>query len=231
MISDRKRVKRIPEPTVRRLSVYLRYLRDLKKSGVTIVSSAQLARKSHVNPAQVRKDLSYFGEFGFRGVGYYVDELIERIENVLGLNRIWNMCIVGMGNLGRALYLYQRFLEENYKIVAAFDKDPSSSIAYLSERLGKPVEIFHISSLPEVSKERNISIAILTVPPDEAQKVADLVVSSGIRGILNFTPAHITVPEGFHVKNVLFTPLLDNLIYLINLSSKSSEVDGGKENK
>ncbi len=216
----KEKVQKVPEPTVRRLSMYLRYLRSLEAQGKDVVSSEQLARKCQVNSAQVRKDLSYFGEFGFRGVGYYVKDLKEKLERILGLDKIWNLCIVGMGNLGSSIYLYRGFLEENYRIVAAFDRDPSKPISRLSERLGKPVEVLSMDLLSQVVEERDISIAILTVPPEEAQKATNQIVSSGIKGMLNFTPVHLRVPEGFFVKNVFFTPILDNLVYLINLSQE-----------
>ncbi len=230
-MSSRKKSKdkftKVPEPTVRRLSMYLRYLHELKAQGKEVISSELLAKKCQINSAQVRKDLSYFGEFGFRGVGYYVDDLINKIKRILGLDKTWNLCIVGVGNLGTAIYLYKDFLKENYKIVAAFDRDPSKPMARISEKLGRPVEILPMDLLPRVVKERDISIAILTVPPEEAQKATNDIVASGIKGILNFTPVHLQVPEDVFVKNVFFTPILDNLVYLLNLSREKNE--GGRE--
>ena len=221
----RSKIKKVPEPTVKRLSMYLRYLQELKDQGMKVVSSDLLAKKCHINSAQVRKDLSYFGEFGYRGVGYYIDDLIEKIEKILGLDKVWNLCIVGMGNLGTAIYLYfhRGYLKGNYRVIAAFDKDPSGPMARISERLGRPVEILPMESMPRVAKEKNIHIAILTVSPDEAQSAAMDIVASGIKGILNFTPVHLNVPEGIHVKNVFFTPILDNLVYLLNLSMEKSK--------
>ncbi len=190
----------------------------MDQSGEKVVSSAQLASKCMVNPAQVRKDLAYFGEFGVRGVGYYVKDLLNSIKKILGLNKEWRMAVIGIGNLGSALLSYKDFLKQNYKIVAAFDIDPPKVIGRVSEKLGKPVEILHISRIKEVAKERNIEIALITTPPSEAQSVANLVVEAGIRGILNFAPAQITVPEGFVVKDVFFTNILDNLAYLLSNS-------------
>ena len=206
---------KVPEATIRRLSTYTRYLKELEEQGETVVSSAQLAKACGVNPAQVRKDLAYFGEFGIRGVGYYVKDLYEDLRRILGLNREWRLAIIGIGNLGTALLNFKDFLKENYKIVAAFDIKPEVVVGRVAEKAGKPAEILHPDRLKEVAKERKIDIAIITTPPSEAQKVADQVVEANIRGILNFTPAQLKVPRGFIVKNVYFTTMLDNLVYLL----------------
>ena len=207
---------KIPEATIRRLSRYSRCLEEMEEKGERVVSSAQLANKCMVNAAQVRKDLAYFGEFGIRGVGYYVKDLLSDIKRILGLNKEWRMALIGVGNLGSALLSYKDFLKQNYKIVAAFDIDPPKVIGSVSEKLGKPAEILHISRLKEVAKERKLEIALIATPPSEAQNVANLLVDAEIRGILNFAPAQITVPEGFVVKNVFFTTILDNLAYLLS---------------
>ena len=207
---------KVPEATIRRLSRYSRCLEQMEERGEKVVSSAQLANKCMVNAAQVRKDLAYFGEFGIRGVGYYVKELLSDIKRILGLNREWKMALIGVGNLGSALLSYKDFLKQNYKIVAAFDIDPPKVIGRVSEKLGKPVEVLHINRLKEVAKERKIEIGLIAAPPSEAQNVADLLVEAEIRGILNFAPAQITVPEGYVVKHVFFTTILDNLAYLLS---------------
>jgi redox-sensing transcriptional repressor len=209
------RQEKVPDVTIKRLSVYLRHLKELEEKGETVVSSTALAKACGVNAAQVRKDLAYFGEFGIRGVGYYVKDLIERLKEILGLNREWRLAVIGVGNLGTALLNFKDFLKENYKIVAAFDKYPERVIGKLAERLGRPAEVIHIDRLKEVAKERKIDIVLLTVPPQEAQKVVDLVVEANIRGILNFTPVQIKVPKGFVVKNAYFTTVLDNLVYYL----------------
>lgn len=170
-----------------------------------------------VNAAQVRKDLAYFGEFGIRGVGYYVRDLLFDVKRILGSDKEWRMAIIGMGNLGSALFSYKDFLKQNYKIVAAFDIDPPRVIGKISEKLGKPVEILHSDTLSEVVTERNIEIGIITTPADQAQKVADQLTEARVRGILNFAPAQIEVPEGYIVKNVFFTSVLDNLAYLLSV--------------
>ena len=210
------RYSKVPEATIRRLSRYSRCLEELEDKGEKVVSSAQLANKCAVNSAQVRKDLAYFGEFGIRGVGYYVKDLHNDIKRILGLNKEWRMGVIGIGNLGSALLAYKDFLKQNYKIVAAFDIDPPKVIGRVSEKFGKPVEILHINRIKEVAKERNIEIGLITTPPSEAQKVANLLVESGVRGILNFAPAQVTVPEGCVIKDVFFTTVLDNLAYLLS---------------
>jgi redox-sensing transcriptional repressor len=207
---------KIPEATVRRLSRYSRCLEELEEKSEKVVSSAQLASKCAVNSAQVRKDLAYFGEFGIRGVGYYVKDLLGDIKRILGSNKEWRMAVIGMGNLGSALLSYKDFLKQNYKIVAAFDIDPPKVIGKVSEKLGKPMEVLHISRIKEVAKDRKIEIALIATPPTEAQGVVQILVDAGIRGILNFTPNQVTVPEGFVVKNVFFTTILDNLAYLLS---------------
>jgi len=207
---------KIPEATIRRLSRYSRCLEQMDERGEKVVSSAQLANKCMVNAAQVRKDLAYFGEFGIRGVGYYVRDLFSDIKRILGLNKEWRMALIGVGDLGSALLSYKDFLKQNYKIVAAFDIDPPKVIGRISEKLGKPVEILHINRLKEVAKERKIEIALIATPPSEAQNVANMLVDAEIRGILNFAPAQITVPDGYVAKDVFFTAILDNLAYLLS---------------
>jgi len=207
---------KIPEATIRRLSRYSRCLEQMDERGEKVVSSAQLANKCMVNAAQVRKDLAYFGEFGIRGVGYYVRDLFSDIKRILGLNKEWRMALIGVGDLGSALLSYKDFLKQNYKIVAAFDIDPPKVIGRISEKLGKPVEILHINRLKEVAKERKIEIALIATPPSEAQNVANMLVDAEIRGILNFAPVQITVPDGYVAKDVFFTTILDNLAYLLS---------------
>ena len=207
---------KVPEATIRRLSGYSRCLEELDEMRERVISSAQLANRCAVNAAQVRKDLAYFGEFGIRGVGYYVKELLQDIRKILGLNKEWRMAVIGIGNLGSALLSYKDFLKQNYKIVAAFDNDPPKVIGRVSEKLGKPVEVLHISRVKEVAKERKIEIGIIATPPEAAQSVVDLLVQAEIRGVLNFAPTHVTVPEGFVVKDVFFTTILDNLAYLLS---------------
>ena len=194
----------------------------MDEKGEKSVSSALLANRCGVKATQVRKDLTYFGEFGIRGVGYYVEDLLNNIKKILGLNKEWKMALIGIGNLGSALLSYKDFLKQNYKIVAAFDIDPPKVIGRVSEKLGKPAEVFHINRIKEVVKDRKIEIGLITTPPSEAQDVANLLVEAGVKGILNFAPAQITVPVGFVVKDVFFTTILDNLAYLLSTETGDS---------
>jgi len=206
---------KIPEATIRRLSNYLKCLENLENKNEKVASSASLASICNVNAAQVRKDFAYFGEFGIRGMGYNVKELKNNIKEILGINREWRIAVVGIGNMGSALLVYKDFLKQNYRIVAAFDIDPVKVIGNISERMGRPVEILHIDRLKEVVAARKIEIGIITTPPQEAQKVADLLVNANIKGILNFSPAPVRAPDNIKVRNLFFTSALDNLVYYL----------------
>ena len=188
----------------------------MKERGEKVVSSAQLATQCLIDAALVRKDLSYFGKFGVRGSGYYVKDLLYDIKRILGSSKEWRMAVIGIGNLGSSLLAYKDFLNQNYKILATFDNDPPRVIGRVSEKLGRPVEVLHINRIKEVANERRIEIGIITTPPSEAQNVTDMLVEAGVRGILNFAPTQITVPEGYVVKDIFFTTILDNLSYLLS---------------
>ena len=209
---------KISESTIRRLSRYYRYLEELEEKEKKVVTSAQLAAKCMVNPNQLRKDLNFFGEFGTRGLGYHVKDLLSDIRRVLGLNKEWRIAVIGIGDLDSFLLAYNDFLRQNYKIVAAFDVDPLKVIGRVSEKLGQPVEILHTNRIKEVAKERKIEIGLITTPSSEAQNVADMLVEAEVRGILNFAPTQITVPEGYVLKDIFFTTVLDNLAYLLSNS-------------
>jgi redox-sensing transcriptional repressor len=209
---------KISESTIRRLSRYYRYLEELEEREKKVVTSAQLAAKCMVNPNQLRKDLNFFGEFGTRGLGYHVKDLLSDIRRVLGLNKEWRIAVIGIGDLGSSLLAYNDFLRQNYKIVAAFDVDPLKVIGRVSEKLGQPVEVLHTNRIKEVAKERKIEIGLITTPSSEAQNVADMLVEAEVRGILNFAPTQITVPEGYVLKDIFFTTVLDNLAYLLSNS-------------
>lgn len=207
---------KISESAIRRLSRYYRYLEQLEEKEGKVISSAQLAAKCMVNPNQLRKDLNFFGEFGTRGLGYHVKDLLSDMRQVLGLNKEWRIAVIGIGDLGSSLLAYNDFLRQNYKIVAAFDVDPPKVIGMVSEKLGHPVEVLHAGRIREVAKERKIEIGLITTPPAEAQNVADMLVEAEVRGILNFTPTEVTVPEGYVLKDIFFTTALDNLAYLLS---------------
>jgi redox-sensing transcriptional repressor len=207
---------KISESAIRRLSRYYRYLEQLEEKEGKVISSAQLAAKCMVNPNQLRKDLNFFGEFGTRGLGYHVQNLLSDIKQVLGLDKEWRIAVIGIGDLGSSLLAYNDFLKQSYKIVAAFDVDPQKVIGMVSEKLGHPVEVLHTDRIREVAKERKIEIGLITTPPAEAQNVANMLVEAEVRGILNFTPTEVTVPEGYVLKDIFFTTALDNLAYLLS---------------
>lgn len=184
----------ISRATIDRLPLYYRTLKASREEGLEIISSDELGRRIGVTPEQIRKDLSAFGEFGKKGVGYYVRELMRNIGEILGLNRTWNMAIVGVGHLGWALANYRYFSPQGFKLVAIFDVDPDKIGKYIDE-----VEIFSVDRMAEVVNDRNIQIGVITVPADAAQGVADQFVAAGVKGIWNFAPVKISVPEQIHV--------------------------------
>lgn len=208
---ERRKNLKIPEVTIRRLSAYLRCLVRAREEERNVISSSTLAKNCGVNAAQVRKDLAYFGKFGIRGVGYYVDDLYADIKKILGIDRVWKLALFGVGNLGTALLFYKDFLKQNYRVIAAFDIDP--------EKLGMGsiggIPIFHPDELMKVHQEERIDIAIISTPVSQAQVVADRIIQANIRGVLNFAPIRLDIPEKFVVKNVFFTNILDNLVYLL----------------
>jgi len=205
---------KIPEVTIRRLSAYLRCLSRMHEEGEKVVSSSTLAKNCGVNAAQVRKDLAYFGKFGIRGVGYYIEDLYTDIKKILGIDRVWNMALFGVGNLGTALLFYKDFLKQNYRVIAAFDVDPEK----LKAGAIGGIPLFHPDQLMEAIRKERIDIAIISTPVSQAQDVVDRIVQANIRGILNFAPIRVNVPDNFIVKNVFFSNILDNLVYLLCLS-------------
>jgi len=188
---------KIPEATVIRLSVYSRYLSQLVNDGVMTVSSGEIARGVDVSSAQVRKDLAYFGEFGTRGVGYNVQELYSHIMRILGLNRSWNVIIVGAGKLGSALAGYKGFEDRGFNIVAVIDSSP--------ERIGKSLGGLTIEPLEMLErriKECDVQIGIVTVPAPVAQEVTDMMVKAGVKALLNFSPRVLRVPDHVILRNI-----------------------------
>ena len=204
---DMKPMK-IPEKTVTRLSIYLRCLEELEAEGVASVSSRQMAERFGLNSAQVRKDLAYFGQFGVRGLGYYIAELKHNLERILGLKQDWEVALVGVGNLGSALIAYKGFQARGFKIGVAFDTDP----ARVGQVVGG-VQVVETAKLVSTLRKKKVKIAVLAVPAPAAQSVADLLVEAGVTAILNFAPAQITVPEGVKVQNVDLSVLLKTLSY------------------
>jgi redox-sensing transcriptional repressor len=208
----------IPRATIQRMAVYIQVLEGLARDGATVVSSEALARTCSVNPSQIRKDLAYFGEFGVRGVGYYVQDLITSIKQSLGVDRVWKTALVGVGNLGRALLNHREFRLRGFHIVGAFDCDPF--------KIGEVVsglEVICSRRLGEKVAELGIEIGIITTPPERAQRATNYLVQAGVKGILNFAPARITVPEEVSVEYVDFFHHLYNLAFKITLGAQISE--------
>ena len=202
------RVIKIPETTVTRLSIYLRCLEELENDGMVSITSGQLADRFGLNSAQLRKDLAYFGQFGVRGLGYYITPLRQSLEGILGLKREWEVALVGLGNLGSALIRYKGFREKGFKISAVFDQDP----AKIGRRV-EEIQVMDASKILPVIRKRKIKIAILALPAVTAQAVLDLLVEAGVSAVLNFVPAQLTVPDSVKLQNVDLAVLLKTLSY------------------
>ncbi len=211
--------KKIAKVAVTRLCTYNRVLNELDGEGVDVVSSDKLGERADYSAAQIRKDLSCFGEFGKVGTGYYVKELKEAISQILGIDRTWNVGLVGVGNLGSALLAYPGFRECGFKIVAVFDND--------LRKIGKKwqdIILRDISEMREQVKEQDIQIGIIAVPAEAAQEVADMLVLSGIRAILNFAPTRIVIPEGKELRTADLSRELECLSYfLTNVAAVRTE--------
>ena len=201
----------VSELTTNRLSIYLRSLNELDAAGVQTISSQGLAEQFHLNAAQIRKDHAYFGEFGVRGVGYYVKELRRHLRQILGLDRRLRVAIVGAGNLGLALADYPGFRQEGFEIAALFDA-ATDKIGHES-RGGVP--IYDIKELKRIARRERLDIAVIAVPAPHAQAVVDQVVTSGIKGILNFSPGALHVPDDVKLKSVDFTVSLESLSFYL----------------
>jgi redox-sensing transcriptional repressor len=205
----RHTLDQVSELTTNRLSVYLRCLNELEDAGVKTISSQSLAAQFHLNAAQIRKDLAYFGEFGVRGVGYYVRDLKRHLRQILGLDRKLRVAIIGAGNLGLALADYPGFRQEGFEISALFD--------VLSSKVGQKsrggVPILDIQDLKRCVRRDRISIAVIAVPAPSAQRVVDLVTASGIKAVLNFSPGALQVPDGVKLKSVDLTVSLESLSF------------------
>lgn len=202
---------RISEAVIRRLPVYLRYLQKLLEMDVKTVSSHEVGESLDMNPAQIRKDLAYFGEFGRKGIGYDVEYLIEKIKQILKLDRPMNVALVGAGHLGIALSNYNRYTNEKLKIVAVFDNDPTK----VGTEIGFMV-VLPMSDLKNKVATLDISMGIIAVPANYAQQVADQMIEAGIKGILNFAPVSLKVPSHVPLRNADFTSELQSLAYYVD---------------
>lgn len=201
-------VKLAPKAVVGRVSLYLRQLEAFERQGKTTISSSQLGEPLSIKNAQVRKDLAFFGQFGHPGVGYRIDDLISALRRILGIDRDWPLALVGLGNLGRALLRYRGFRSRRFQIVAIFDND--------ARKIGQVHEGLKVEPLEALRKQipaHKISLALLCVPADAAQRVAEQMVASGIRGILNFAPIPLSLPPHVNVVAVDLSIQLENLAY------------------
>jgi redox-sensing transcriptional repressor len=208
---------RIPRPTVKRLSLYLRELEARAEQEQPTISSKQLGEALGLTDAQVRKDLAYFGQLGHPGVGYQVSELTDRLRQILRADRTWSAAVVGAGNIGRALMAYQRFRRKGFEIVAAFDSDPR-----VIGQVVAGLRVHAMEELPQVVQQRDIKIGIVTVPADAAQSVADRLIDAGVMGILNFAPVRLDVRDRVSITSVDFSVSLEQLAFQISLGLKGS---------
>jgi len=199
----------IPRKAVYRLSVYLRCLQRLKANEIRTVSSEALAKAARVKSTQLRKDLTYFGQFGTRGLGYDVEQLSKMISDLLGTTSLQPVILIGVGNLGSALLLYRGFEQEGFEIVAAFDADSAR------KRDKTNVPIYPMDKIEEIVRNHNVRMAIITVPAAAAQEVTNRLIEAGISGILNFAPIVLHVPDDVMVNNVNLAIELENLSYFI----------------
>lgn len=204
------KVEKISELTTNRLSIYLRCLNELAAADIKTVSSDSLAKRFHLNSAQIRKDLAYFGEFGVRGVGYYVEELRDHLTKILGLDNERRVGIVGAGRLGMALADYNGFTQSNFSVVALFDADKTK----IGEKV-RDIEIYDIKKFDEVVRKKNIDLIVIAVPAQFAQNVLEQVTKAGIKAVLNFAPTPLKVDEKTKLKTVDLTISLESLSYFL----------------
>ncbi len=208
---------KIPRPTVKRLSLYLRELETRAEADQPTISSKQLGAALGLTDAQVRKDLAYFGQFGHPGIGYRVTELTDRLRQILRTDRTWNAAVVGAGRVGRALMAYERFHHKGFEIVAVFDSDAAVIGTVIAGHRVRPMD-----DLAQLVRDRDIKIGILTVPADAAQQVCDAVIDAGVMGILNFAPVRLDVRDQVSVASVDFSVALEQLAFQVSLGLTGS---------
>ncbi len=203
-------MRKIAESTVRRLSLYLRFLEEFEEQGIETVSSEALATRGGTTSAQVRKDLSFFGSFGKRGLGYSVPELVRKLRDILGLGRSYRVAVLGAGKIGSAMVQYRGFSQRGFDIVAIFDNDPA--------KIGRPwdgLQVRDVRELEAALAETPVDIAVLAVPAEAAQPLADRLVAAGIKAILNFAPVQLSVPDHVALKTVNLALELETLSYAL----------------
>lgn len=216
---------KIPHVTAKRLPLYYRFLEKLHLMGKQRVSSAQLSKELHIDPATIRRDFSYLGELGKKGYGYNVSYLLQFLRDFLKQDETTNVILIGVGNLGTALLHYNFYKSRNTKIVAAFDHDP-----HKVNREIDGIPVYGIEKLKEVVGLFRVEVAILTVPANVAQEVAEQCVDSGIKGILNFTPARLTVPSPIRVHHIDLTTELQTLVYFLKNPDVELETEEESDN-
>ena len=213
---ENPRPELIPNPAVKRLSLYLRQLESFKRKDRRTISSKQLGESLNLTDAQVRKDLAYFGQFGHPGIGYRVDDLIAQVKRILGTDKVWNVLLVGAGNLGRALMAYKGFNAKGFRLTHVFDANPQLA--------GKRVAQFTVQPMSELEStiEKNqIRLGMIAIPADDAQDVVNQLVAAGIRGILNFAPTSVSVPPDIALNAVDLSVQLEQLSFQVNFTGMS----------
>lgn len=203
-------MRKVAESTVRRLSLYLRFLEEFEGQGVATVSSGALASRGGTTSAQVRKDLSFFGSFGKRGLGYPVPELADRLREILGLKRRYRVALIGAGKIGSALVQYRGFKQRGFDIVAIFDRDPAKV-----GRQWNGLTVLDVATLEQELARHPIDMAVLVTPPEAAQPVTDRLMAMGVKAILNFAPVQLAVPDDVVVKTVNLALELETLSYAL----------------
>ena len=211
------KVEKISELTTNRLSIYLRCLNELTAEGSKTISSDKLAKRFHLNSAQIRKDLACFGEFGVRGVGYYVEELRNHLQKILGLDKEHRVGIIGAGRLGTALTDYYGFTQTNFDVIALFD----SSEKRIGKKVGD-VEIFDIKNFAKIVKRDKIDVAVIAVPATYAQGVLEKITKAGIKAVMNFAPTPLKVEDDVKLRTVDLTISLESLSYFLSQNGNSN---------
>lgn len=201
-------MSRIAESTVRRLSHYYRLLEEVAAEGKRMISSNTLADREGITSAQVRKDLSYFGSFGRRGLGYSVEHLRAEIRGILGLDRRWRVAVVGAGHIGSALIAYRGFAEQGFDVVAVYDRDPGV--------VGRPIGSLTVRDVSQFASDGPFDLGVVATPLRSAQEVVDLFVKAGVRGILNFAPRKLRVPDGIVLRTVDMTVEFESLSFALS---------------
>ena len=205
----------VPKPAVERICLYLRQLEVFADDGLEKISSRELGKSLHVAAAQVRKDLGYFGQFGRPGMGYCIGPLVSELRRILGTDKTWNVAVVGVGDLGRALLGHKGFRRKGFEVVAAFDV----SWRKVGKLIGG-VQVYHMSRVKEIVQKHHVKLAVLTVPVDVAQEVADIFQKAGVKGILNFAPTTLKASEDVAIDQVDIAAHLEQLIFRVGTATR-----------